>query len=131
MKILVTGGTGYIGSHVTVELLNQGYDVTIIDNLANSKISVLNSIEKIAGKKPEFHQINLLDYNSLEQLFSSNTFDLVMHVAALKSVAESTEKPLLYYENNLYIYIITYYYKNSKMRGEKAEIIHYNMYTFL
>lgn len=101
MKILVTGGTGYIGSHVTVELLNQGYDVTIIDNLANSKISVLNSIEKIAGKKPEFHQINLLDYNSLEQLFSSNTFDLVMHFAALKSVAESTEKPLLYYENNV------------------------------
>lgn len=101
MKILVTGGTGYIGSHVTVELLNQGYDVTIIDNLANSKISVLNSIEKIAGKKPEFHQINLLDYSSLEQLFSSNTFDLVMHFAALKSVAESTEKPLLYYENNV------------------------------
>ena len=101
MKILVTGGTGYIGSHVVVELLNQGHEVTIIDNLINSKITVLDSIKKITGKKPEFHQIDLLDYNSLDQVFASSLYDLVMHFAALKSVAESTEKPLLYYENNV------------------------------
>ena len=101
MKILVTGGTGYIGSHVVVELLNQNHEVTIVDNLVNSKITVLDSIEKITGKKPEFHQIDLLDFNLLNELFSSNSFDLVMHFAALKSVSESTEKPLLYYENNV------------------------------
>lgn len=101
MKILVTGGTGYIGSHMVVELLNQNHEIAIVDNLVNSKVTVLDSIEKITGKKPEFHQIDLLDLNSLNELFSSNSFNLVMHFAALKAVAESTEKPLLYYENNV------------------------------
>ncbi|MBR5647928.1 UDP-glucose 4-epimerase GalE [Candidatus Saccharibacteria bacterium] len=101
MKILVTGGTGYIGSHVVVELLNQNHEITIIDNLANSKITVLDSIKKITGKKPVFYQIDLLEKTSLEQIFQNHHFDLVIHFAALKSVSESIENPLLYYKNNL------------------------------
>ncbi len=101
MNILVTGGTGYIGSHVTVELLNQGHEVTIVDNLINSKVTVLDSIEKLTGKKPTFFQVDLLNLEALDQVFSGGNFDLVMHFAALKSVSESTKKPLLYYENNI------------------------------
>ena len=101
MKILVTGGTGYIGSHVVIELLNQNHEVSIIDNLVNSKKTVINSIEKITNKRPSFFQIDLLDKKALDKLFKNNTFDLVMHFAALKSVAESTKNPLLYYENNI------------------------------
>lgn len=101
MKILVTGGTGYIGSHVVTELLNQNHEVTIVDNLTNSKITVLDSIEKLTGKRPVFHKVDLLNLESLDQVFSGGEFGLVMHFAALKSVSESTEKPLLYYENNI------------------------------
>ena len=101
MKILVTGGTGYIGSHVVVELLNQNYDVEILDNLVNSKISVLDQIQKITYKKPIFHQVDLLDYAALNQISTSNHFDLIMHFAGLKAVAESAKQPLKYYENNI------------------------------
>lgn len=100
MKILVTGGTGYIGSHVVVELLEQGHEVEILDNLTNSKITVLDQIEKITNKKPTFHQIDLLDQPALEKVFN-NYFDLVMHFAGLKAVAESVEQPLKYYDNNV------------------------------
>lgn len=101
MKILVTGGTGYIGSHVVVELLKQGYEVEIIDNLVNSKITVLDQIEKITNKKPIFHQIDLLDQPALEKVFKDSYFDLVMHFAGLKAVAESVKQPLRYYNNNV------------------------------
>lgn len=101
MKILVTGGTGYIGSHTVVELLQSGHDVTILDNLINSKITVLDRIKQITGILPTFHQIDLLDYASLENLFTNTHFDLVFHFAGLKAVAESVENPLLYYDNNL------------------------------
>ena len=101
MKVLVTGGTGYIGSHVVVELINQGYEVEILDNLINSKITVLDQIEKITGKKPNFHQIDLLSKPALEQIFTNSNFDLVMHFAGLKAVAESIEQPLKYYDNNI------------------------------
>lgn len=101
MKILITGGTGYIGSHVVVELLNQDYDVEILDNLVNSKITALDQIQRIANKKPTFHQIDLLDQPSLDDLFKSTHFDLVMHFAGLKAVGESVEQPLKYYQNNV------------------------------
>ena len=101
MKVLVTGGTGYIGSHVVVELLSQNHEVVILDNLANSKITTLESIEKMTGKKPIFYQIDLLEKTSLEQIFQNHHFELVIHFAALKSVSESIENPLLYYKNNV------------------------------
>lgn len=100
-RILVTGGTGYIGSHTVVELQNNGYEVEIIDNLFNSKIEVLDKIAKITGKKPTFHQIDLLDAEALDQVFESTKFDAVIHFAGLKAVGESVEQPLRYYDNNL------------------------------
>ena len=101
MNILVTGGTGYIGSHTTVELLQNGHTVEILDNLINSKISVLDRIEELTGTKPKFHQIDLLDADKLDQLFENTHFDLVIHFAGLKAVAESVEQPLRYYDNNI------------------------------
>jgi UDP-glucose 4-epimerase len=100
-KVLVTGGTGYIGSHTVVELINSGYDVEIVDNLFNSKIEVLDRIEKITGVKPVFHQVDILDYEALHRVFDESKFDVVIHFAALKAVGESVEKPLNYYENNI------------------------------
>lgn len=101
MNILVTGGTGYIGSHTTVELLQNGHTVEILDNLINSKKSVLDRIEELTGTKPKFHQIDLLDTDKLDQLFENTHFDLVIHFAGLKAVAESVEQPLRYYDNNI------------------------------
>ena len=101
MKILLTGGTGYIGSHTAVELIAQGYDVEILDNLFNSKITVLDDIEKIIGVKPGFHQADLLDMPALEKVFKDGKYDAVIHFAGLKAVGESVEKPLEYYENNV------------------------------
>lgn len=100
-KILVTGGTGYIGSHTTVELLNEGYDVEILDNLYNSKITVLDRIEELTGKKPKFHKVDLLDDVKLNEVFAEGNFTSVIHFAGLKAVGESVEKPLEYYENNI------------------------------
>lgn len=101
MNILVTGGTGYIGSHVVIELLNQNHRVEIIDNLCNSQIKVLNQIKLITNIKPIFHKIDLLDQSALNKLFDDSSFDLVIHFAGLKAVAESIEQPLLYYNNNI------------------------------
>lgn len=100
-KILVTGGTGYIGSHTIIELYKKGCEIDVLDNLFNSKITVLDKIEKIAGKKPNFHEIDLLDYEKMDKLFAENDYDLVIHFAGLKAVGESVEKPLKYYENNV------------------------------
>lgn len=100
-KILVTGGTGFIGSHTVVEMINEGYAPVIIDNLYNSKITTLDNIEKITGVRPEFYQVDLLDYPALEKVFSENKFEMVIHFAGLKAVAESIEQPLRYYENNV------------------------------
>ena len=102
MSILVTGGTGYIGSHTVVELLSAGYDVVIVDNLSNSKLCVLDRIYKITGRKPEFIKCDLLDKEALDRVFSSHPeIDSVIHFAGLKAVAESIAKPLEYYENNI------------------------------
>ena len=101
MKILVTGGTGYIGSHAVVELIKAGHEVTIIDNLFNSKIEVLDKIATLTGTKPEFHKIDILDLAGMRELFQSHDFEAVIHFAGLKAVAESIEKPLEYYETNV------------------------------
>jgi len=101
MKILVTGGTGYIGSHTCVELLENGYEVVIVDNLYNSRIDVLDKIEKICGIRPQFYQIDILDKEGLEKVFNENHFDAVIHFAGYKAVGESVRIPLTYYENNI------------------------------
>ena len=101
-RILVTGGTGYIGSHTTVELMQQGYEVTIIDNLSNSSIDVLDGIAAIVGRKPEFANIDCANFVDLDNVFKAYP-DIVgvIHFAASKAVGESVEKPLLYYRNNI------------------------------
>lgn len=101
MKILVTGGTGYIGSHTCVELLKEGYEVVVFDNLYNSKIDVVDKIENITGKKIKFYKADMLDKESMRPVFEENQFDAVIHFAGLKAVGESVAKPLLYYQNNI------------------------------
>jgi UDP-glucose 4-epimerase len=100
-RILVTGGTGFIGSHTTLELLNAGFDVVVMDNLHNSKTESLKRVEQITGKKAAFHKMDLLDRDRLKSLFSQYDFDGVIHFAGLKAVGESVDKPLFYYKNNI------------------------------
>ena len=100
--ILVTGGTGFIGSHTTVELQQAGYEVVIVDNLSNSKIEVLDGIEKITGIRPAFEQVDLRDQAATEAVFQKYpNIEGIIHFAASKAVGESVEKPLLYYRNNI------------------------------
>lgn len=101
MIILVTGGTGYIGSHAVVELMMAGREVFLIDNLCNSKASVLERIGRITGRRPGFAQIDVRDRAALRQLFAQHRFDAVIHFAGLKAVGESVQKPLEYYDNNV------------------------------
>lgn len=101
MKILVTGGTGFIGSHTCVELLNNGYEVVIADNLSNSKLSVLEKIQEITGKKVQFYKIDLCNKDDVRLIFEENTIDAIIHFAGLKAVGESVSKPILYYNNNI------------------------------
>lgn len=101
MKVLVTGGTGYIGSHTAVELLDNDYEVVIIDNLSNSKEEVVNSIEKITGKSVKFYKGDCCDKDILRNIFNENDIDSVIHFAGLKAVGESVSIPLKYYRNNL------------------------------
>lgn len=100
-QILVTGGTGFIGSHTVLELLKEGYEVVVMDNLSNSNRESLRRVEELTGQRAAFHQTDLLDRESLERLFSNYDFDAVVHFAGLKAVGESVEKPLLYYQNNV------------------------------
>ena len=101
-KILVTGGTGYIGSHTVVELQQAGFDVVIVDNLSNSNIEVLNGIEKITGIRPQFENIDCVDYVNMDRMFEKYTgIEGIIHFAASKAVGDSVQKPLLYYRNNL------------------------------
>ena len=101
MAILVTGGTGYIGSHTVVDLLNHGYDVVIVDNYVNSKPEVLNRIKKITGKSPRFYEVSVQDYVKMKEVFTKENITDVIHFAGLKSVAESVAKPDLYFSNNV------------------------------
>ena len=102
MAILITGGTGFIGSHTVVELLNIGEEVIIVDNLCNSKLCVLDRIEAITGKRPIFYKVDLLDRAALAEVFEKHkNIDSVIHFAGLKAVGESVSMPLHYYHNNL------------------------------
>lgn len=101
MKILVTGGAGYIGSHTCVELINAGYEVVIADNFLNSCPEVLNRIRELTGRDFGFYECDLRDRASLDKIFAENKIDAVIHFAGLKAVGESVEKPLEYYDNNL------------------------------
>ena len=101
MKILVTGGLGFIGSHTVVELLDGGYDVVVIDNLSNSNIDVIDRIKTITGKNFEFYQNDVCDLDALENIFSNHKIDAVIHFAGFKAVGESVKEPIMYYENNL------------------------------
>lgn len=101
-KILVTGGTGFIGSHTCVELLSEGYGIVIADNLSNSKEAAVDRIEKITGKKVAFYNVDICDYDALSGVFRENDIEAVIHFAGLKAVGESVRKPLEYYTNNIY-----------------------------
>ena len=100
-NVLVTGGSGYIGSHTCVELLNSGYNVVVFDNLSNSSRESLARVEKITGKKVEFYEADMRDRAAMEKIFAENKIDAVIHFAGLKAVGESVQKPLLYYDNNI------------------------------
>lgn len=101
MKVLVTGGTGYIGSHIVVELLQNGYQALIVDDLSNSYIQILGSIEKITGKKVEFYQLNMTNLEELKAVFVNENIDCIIHCAARKNVHVSVHSPLDYYYNNI------------------------------
>ena len=101
MRILVTGGTGYIGSHTCVQLLERGDEVVIVDNLCNSEASVVDSLERITGKRPMFYEADIRDREALERIFDAHRPEVVIHFAGLKAVGESVSKPLEYYENNI------------------------------
>ena len=101
MHILVTGGAGYIGSHTCVELLNAGYEVTVVDNLYNSSKKALDRVQEITGKTLKFYEADILDRDAMNKIFDENKFDAVIHFAGLKAVGESVAKPIEYYENNI------------------------------
>lgn len=101
MKVLVTGGAGYIGSHTCVQLLDAGYEVVVADNLSNSKEEALKRVEKITGKKVDFYPVDVCDEEKVRQIFSDHTIGAVIHFAAYKAVGESVQYPLSYYHNNL------------------------------
>ena len=101
MTILVTGGTGFIGSHTVIELQNAGYDVVVVDNLYNSKKVVLDRIETICGRRPKFYELDVQDREGMNRVFDENRIDAVIHFAGYKAVGESTRKPLEYYSHKL------------------------------
>ena len=101
MKILVTGGTGYIGSHTVVELLNNNYEVVVIDNFSNSKKDVIEKIKTITKKDFKFYEGDVCDKQILNKIFSENQINAVIHFAGYKAVGESVKKPLMYYRNNI------------------------------
>ncbi len=100
-KILVTGGAGYIGSHTVVELIDNGYDVVVVDNLSNSSKESLSRVEKITGAQVKFYENDIADMDAMDKIFVENDIDAVIHFAGLKAVGESVEKPLEYYKNNI------------------------------
>ncbi|MGA0841196.1 MAG: SDR family NAD(P)-dependent oxidoreductase, partial [Pseudomonadales bacterium] len=100
-EVLVTGGAGYIGSHMCVELLDAGHNVTVIDSLDNGSEHALRAVERITGRRLTFVKLDLRDRTALQDLFEQRSFDAVMHFAGLKAVGESVNEPLRYYDNNV------------------------------
>jgi len=100
--ILVTGGTGYIGSHTTIELMKEGFEVLIIDNFSNSKVTVIDGIESIVGRRPVLFEVDIRDRKAMQAIFAKHRFEAVVHFAGLKSVGESITQPLRYYDNNVH-----------------------------
>lgn len=103
MAVLITGGTGFIGSHTIVELLNDGREIVALDNFSNSKPVVLDRIREITGKTVKFYEADLLDYDAIDKIFSENEIDSVIHFAGLKAVGESVQKPIDYYLSLIHI----------------------------
>lgn len=101
MNVLVTGGTGFIGSHTVVELINKGYNPIIVDNLSNSSIDVLDKIKQITNVKPVFYEIDCTDYEKMEKIVTNENINAIIHFAGFKAVGESVSKPLMYYKNNI------------------------------
>src|SRR5919106_452068 len=101
MRVLVTGGAGYIGSHTCLELLAAGYEVVVVDSLVNSQAESLQRVQELAGKTLTFYQVDLLDKEALHTVFASATIEAVLHFAGLKAVGESVTIPLRYYQNNI------------------------------
>lgn len=101
MRLLVTGGAGYIGSHTCLQLLQDGHEVVVMDNLSNSKMESINSVQELAGKSMQFYKTDLNDTTGLRDIFTAHEIDAVIHFAGLKAVGESVAKPLMYYENNI------------------------------
>ena len=104
-RVLVTGGAGYIGSHTTVELINAGYEVIVVDNFSNSDASSLEGVKKITGVAPTFVEVDCCDKEAMRRVFEDNSFDAVIHFAAYKAVGESVAQPAKYYRNNLLSFI--------------------------
>ena len=101
MKVLVTGGAGFIGSHTVLEILSDGHEVTVVDNMYNASPEALKRVQKLTGKEVTFSEVDLLDVPGLEAIFAAKQYDAVVHFAGLKAVGESCAKPLFYYENNI------------------------------
>ena len=101
MKVLVTGGAGYIGSHTVIELIDNGYDVVIVDNFSNSKPIVIDKLKKITGKEIKFYELDVRDKDKLSNVFKKENIDAVIHFAGYKAVGESVSYPLMYYRNNI------------------------------
>ena len=121
-RILVTGGTGYIGSHTVVELMQQGYDVVIVDNLSNSNSDVVDGITAITGKRPAFEQVDCNDIAAMDEVLNRySDIEAAIHFAASKAVGESVEQPLLYYRNNL-MSLVTLL---EQMKKQQSEIERY------
>ncbi|MDR0879457.1 MAG: UDP-glucose 4-epimerase GalE [Clostridioides sp.] len=117
MRVLVTGGAGYIGSHTCIELLESGYEVVIVDNLVNSDKVVLERIEELSGKKPRYYDYDVTDMEKMKLVFEENQIDAIIHFAALKAVGESVYKPVEYYSNNLISTLVLF--KLMKVYGVK------------
>ena len=117
MKVLVTGGAGYIGSHACLSLLEDGHDVLVVDNLSNGKQEALLRVEQLANRKLRFIKADLMDYKTVKKVFLENKINAVMHFAGMKSVAESVNKPLEYYDNNLVGTCLLYTSPSPRDRG--------------